>query len=57
MSLICKAQYQSQEYALLINKEGYTGFEVKRALHAKYNNYNLLLTAASFKVNFDTYAE
>jgi hypothetical protein len=37
-----------------MNKEGYPDSDVERALRAEYN---LLLTAASFKAEFDSFAE
>jgi hypothetical protein len=48
-----KARYNGQEYALLMNKEGYPESDVERALRTEYN---LLLTAASFKAEFDSHA-
>jgi hypothetical protein len=47
-----KAQYNGQEYALLMNKEGYPESDVERTLRTEYN---LLLTAASFKAEFDSH--
>jgi hypothetical protein len=52
--VLFEARYHGQEYALLTNKEGYPDSDVERALHTEYN---LLLTAASFKAEFDIYAE